>query len=87
MKIIGVMTENFALYYDLVKLLKERGKPFISLSFDDSIPANVGLIITSMDEQHKVRFKISKNFSICRTLSMMDFIYYNIFEPISIKIF
>lgn len=57
MKIIGVMTENFSLYYDLVKFLKERGTPFISLSFDDIIPANVGLIITTYEEQNKVSFE------------------------------
>ena len=57
MKIIGVMTENFSIYYDLVKLLKEHATPFISLSFDDNVPANVGLIITSAEEAHKVKFK------------------------------
>lgn len=58
MKIIGVMTENFSLYYDLVKSLKERGKPFISLSFNDNIPANVGIIITTEKEQNQINFPL-----------------------------
>ena len=48
MKVIGVMTEDFSVYYDLVKVLKERKIPFISLSFEDVIPANVGLILTKV---------------------------------------
>ena len=57
MKIIGVMTEDFSIYYDLVKVLKDRKIPFISLSFDDVIPANVGLIITTKPELPKIWFE------------------------------
>jgi hypothetical protein len=57
MKIFGVMTENFSIYYDLVKILKERKIPFTSLSFDDMVPANVGLVITSEEELGKVWFE------------------------------
>jgi hypothetical protein len=55
MKILGVMTENFSVYYDLVKALKDSKTPFTSLSFNDKIPANIGLIITT--EQEKTKFK------------------------------
>ncbi len=51
------MTENFSVYYDLVRLLKERKTPFISLSFNDIIPANVGLMITTTEELDKVDFE------------------------------
>ena len=57
MKIIGVMTENFSIYYDLVKVLKERKIPFISLSLDDAIPSNVGLILTTEEELSKIWFE------------------------------
>ena len=57
MKIIGVMTENFSLYYDLVKILKERRIPFTSLSFNDKVPANVGIILTTSADSKKFRFK------------------------------
>jgi hypothetical protein len=57
MKIIGVMTEDFSIYYDLVKALKAQGAPFTSLSFKDRIPANIGLILTSEKEKAKVKFK------------------------------
>ncbi|WP_455392516.1 hypothetical protein [[Eubacterium] cellulosolvens] len=57
MKIIGVMTEDFSIYYDLVKVLKERKIPFISLSPDDAIPANVGVIFTTNEEQSKIWYE------------------------------
>ncbi len=56
MKIIAVMTEDFSVYYDLVKALKERRTPFTSLSFSDKIPANIGIIFTTSEEQSRIRF-------------------------------
>ncbi|UCH88427.1 MAG: hypothetical protein JSV49_09205 [Thermoplasmata archaeon] len=56
MKIIAVMTENFSLYYDIVKILKKEKLPFLSLSFEDKIPPNVGVIITNKSEKDKVKF-------------------------------
>lgn len=56
MRIIGVMTEDFSIYYDLVKVLKERKVPFISLSIDDAIPVNVGLLLTTPKELPKIWF-------------------------------
>jgi NAD(P)-dependent dehydrogenase (short-subunit alcohol dehydrogenase family) len=56
MKVLGVMTEDFAIYYELVKALKKRHAPFVSLSFKDPIPHNVGLIITTLGELDHVDF-------------------------------
>ena len=56
MKIIAIMTENFSLYYDLVKVLKQEKLSFLSLSFDDKIPPNVGVIITDVDEKDRIKF-------------------------------
>jgi hypothetical protein len=56
MKIIGVMTENFSIYYEIVKVLKERKIPFISLSLDDAIPGNVGLVLSTPDELPRIWF-------------------------------
>ena len=53
---IGLLTENFSLYHDLVSLLKKRNLPFISLNFDDEIPLNVDVIITSPEEKNKINF-------------------------------
>jgi hypothetical protein len=57
MKIIGIMTEDFSIYYDLIKELKERQTPFTSLSVKDKIPANIGVIFTTPDECARVKFK------------------------------
>ncbi len=54
MKIIGVMTEDFKFFYQMVRLLKKKDEPFISLGFDDIIPAPVDVIITTPEEMEKV---------------------------------
>ncbi len=56
MKVIGVMTEDFKVYYELVKALKKRQMPFVSLSFGDGVPQNVGVIITTAWEMDRVDF-------------------------------
>jgi hypothetical protein len=56
MKIIAVITENFSLYYDLVKILKSENLSFLSLSFEDKIPPNVGVIITDESGRNKIKF-------------------------------
>lgn len=58
MRIIGVMTEDFHFFYRLVRRLKERNEPFISLSFGDPIPWNVSVVITTVEERQKVPFSL-----------------------------
>lgn len=63
MKILGILTEDFSVYYDLVKELKSKEIPFISLSFNEKIPSNVGIIITTKEEKHKIKFRNVVEFS------------------------
>lgn len=56
MKSIGLMTENFKVYYDLVKLLRKRKLPFMSIPPDGDIPANVGVVITTSKEAGDISF-------------------------------
>jgi hypothetical protein len=56
MRIVGVMTEDFHFFYRLVRALKERKEPFVSLSFDDPVPWNVSVIITTPEERSRVHF-------------------------------
>ena len=56
MKIIGVMTEDFNFFYDVVQILKRGGEPFISLGINDPIPLSVGVILTSKKERAIVEF-------------------------------
>lgn len=53
---IGLMTENFLLYYDLVSIMKRRNIPFASLSFKEEIPPNVDVILTSIKEKDRINF-------------------------------
>lgn len=56
-KVIGLLTTDFRLYHDLVKALKRRDLTFMSLSFGDPIPPNVGVVITSEEELENVDFE------------------------------
>lgn len=50
-------TDNFQFYYDIVKELKQRDIPFISLSPTDPVPPNVDIIITTEEEADGIDFE------------------------------
>ncbi len=54
-KVLGVLTEDFRLYHDLVGTLKARAIPFVSLSFSRRIPETVGAVLTSPAEVSRIR--------------------------------
>ncbi len=54
---IGLLTSNFAFYHDVVNELKKRDLPFISLSFNEKIPYDVDVVITSEEERKKIDFR------------------------------
>lgn len=56
MRIIGLQTEDPRTYFEMLGALREQRAEFISLSFDDPIPSNIGAIITSEREKHRVPF-------------------------------
>jgi len=55
-KIIAVATDNFEFYYDVVKELKQRDIPFVSISPTDPIPENIGVILTTEKEAEGIEF-------------------------------
>jgi len=55
-KVLGILTEDFRLYHDLVAALKARDLPFASLSFQDKIPREVAAVLTSPEEAPRIRF-------------------------------
>jgi hypothetical protein len=54
-KVLGLLTEDFRLYHDLVAALKARDLPFVSLSFSRRIPETVGALLTSPAEASRIR--------------------------------
>jgi len=56
LKIVAIITEDFSLFYDLVRELKRAKVPFVSLSFDDAIPSNVGIVLTTLEEAPRIQF-------------------------------
>jgi len=55
MKTIGIYTKDFALYYDILKVLKKRKIPYVSLSSMEHIPHRIGVILTSNSEIHDIK--------------------------------
>ena len=53
-KVLGILTEDFRLYHDVVAALRARGLPFVTLSFSRRIPENVGAILTSSAEAARI---------------------------------
>ena len=49
-----MVTEDFRFFYGAVRALKERGQPFVSLGFNDPLPYNVGLVLTTEPERKRV---------------------------------
>jgi hypothetical protein len=54
-KSLGILTEDFRLYHDLVAVLRARGVPFVSLSFARRVPEAVGAVLTSPAEAPRIR--------------------------------
>jgi hypothetical protein len=55
-KVLGILTEDFRLYHDLVGALKAREIPFRSLNRGEPIPRDVGAVLTSPAETSTVAF-------------------------------
>src|SRR5438094_627327 len=56
-KVLGILTEDFRIYHDLVAALKARDLPFTSLSFARRVPDAVGAILTSPSEASRVHLR------------------------------
>ncbi len=55
--IIGVLTKDVRLYYDLMEYLKHRKLEFRMLDFQKSIPKDIGAILTSPEELDSIIFQ------------------------------
>lgn len=53
-KVLGLLTEDFRLYHDLVAALRARDVPFVSLSFAHRVPETVGAVLTSSSEAPRI---------------------------------
>jgi hypothetical protein len=56
LKIVAIITEDFSLFYDLVTELKRTRISFVSLSFNEPIPSNVGIVLTTLEEAPRIQF-------------------------------
>lgn len=58
MKRIGLLTEDPRTYFEILEVLREKGLAFVSLDFEDSVPANVGVVISTEREKQQVPFDV-----------------------------
>lgn len=56
MKTLGLLTQNFAAYFELVEYLKAHDIPFLSLAFGEPAPPSVKVVITTPEEAGRVDF-------------------------------
>jgi len=56
LKHIGLQTSDFDVYYEMVRVFRERGVPFLSLVDGEEVPASVGVIVTSDGEAADINF-------------------------------
>ena len=57
-KIIGLLTEDSRLFFDLVRELKRRKLSFRSLNFNEKVPLDIGVILTSQNELAQMDFPV-----------------------------
>ena len=55
--VIGVLTKDVRLYYDLMEFLKNRKLKFRMLDFEKGIPRDIGAILTSPEELESINFE------------------------------
>lgn len=67
MRLIGLLTEDPRTYFEVLEVLRDQGTKFVSLDFDDPVPANVGAIITTEKERDRIAFD---NVVVCEDPSL-----------------
>jgi hypothetical protein len=56
MKRIGLLTEDPRTYFEILEVLREKGLGFVSLEFNEAVPAHVGVVISTEAERDRVPF-------------------------------
>ena len=56
MRVIGLLTEDPRTYFETIEVLRDKQLKFVSLDFNDPVPANVGVVITTEQEFDRVEF-------------------------------
>jgi hypothetical protein len=56
MRLIGLMTQNPRTYFEMLEALREQNIEFVALEPGESLPANVGAVITTPEERARIYF-------------------------------
>ena len=56
-KVIGILTEDSRLFFDLVKEFRKRKLAFRSLVFGEKTPMDIGVILTSQSDADRINFE------------------------------
>lgn len=57
MKRIGLLTEDPRTYFETLEVLRVKGLDFVSLDFEEPVPAHVGVVISTEEERPRIPFE------------------------------
>lgn len=82
MKVAGILTKDFRLYYEIIKEFRNRELPIISLNFNEPIPSSIGVLITTKKESSKINFSFKVianlryiNITVIKALLMLNDVF------------
>jgi hypothetical protein len=56
MRVVGILTEDSRVYFDLLTAFRAEGLKHVSLDFSESLPANVAVVVTTEAERDRIPF-------------------------------
>lgn len=56
MRLIGLMTQNPRTYFEMLEALREQNLAFVALEPGETLPANIGAVITTNEERARIYF-------------------------------
>jgi len=56
MRVVGILTEDSRVYFEILTALRSEGLKHVSLEFSEPVPANVAVVVSTEDERHRIHF-------------------------------
>jgi hypothetical protein len=56
MRVVGILTEDSRVYFDLLTAFRAEGLKHVSLDFSEPLPANVAVVVTTEAERDRIPF-------------------------------
>ena len=56
MRVVGILTEDSRMYFEILTALRSEGLKHVSLEFSEPLPTNVAVIMSTEGERHRIPF-------------------------------